>query len=86
MKKLITKSEFRIIDAIAERAHLMLPDRNIRDIRMDLIAVHTSYGLRLQDMLDGDDFDFIHDIVGIEANLDRSTFKMIRFVPRFADR
>lgn len=68
-------------------AHLWLPDRERRNIRMDLIAVHLGCcRLRLGELLDADDSNFIHDIAGIERHLNRRSFQLEDcFLPRFAD-
>jgi hypothetical protein len=86
MKRRIQASEARLLDAITERAHLWFPDRDLRDIRLDLIATHLTCPLRLGELLDADDTNFIHDIAGIERHLNRRTFKLEDcFLPRFAD-
>jgi hypothetical protein len=81
----ISTSEFNVIDAIVHRARVHFPDRDERDIKMDVVATHLHRPLRLNDLLDADDFNFIHDIVGIERHLNRQTFTLRdHFVPRFA--
>jgi len=83
----ISGAELRVIDAIVSRARVFFPDREERDIKMDLTAAHLSRPLRLDDLLDAPDEHFIHDIVGIERHLDRQLFYLRDgFVPRYAQR
>ena len=81
----ITKRELAVINAIVHRALVFFPDRNERDVKMDLMATHLSCPLRLNDLLDAADADFVHDIAGIEVNLDRGLFFLrYGFRPRYA--
>ena len=81
----ITRRELAVIDAIVHRALVFFPDREERDIKMDLMATHLSCPLRLNDLLDAADVDFVHDIVGIERHLDRALFFLrYGFRPRYA--
>ena len=83
----INATDRDLMDAIVKRASQWFPDRNPRDITLDLVVVHLkSCPLRLADMLAADDSNFIHDIVGIERHLNRRTFELEDcFLPRFAD-
>lgn len=60
--------------------------RDILSLSMDLTAVHANgCPLDLDRLLVADEFDFVHDIVGIVRNLNRSTGKLsCHFHPRFA--
>lgn len=53
--------------------------------QMDITACHANGNpLRLDDLLAADDFNFLHDIVGIERHLNRDTGKLMNcFSPRF---
>lgn len=54
-------------------------------VRMNLSCVHATTPLRLADMADAPDFDFGHDIFGIERHLDKDTGRLGGcFLPRFA--
>lgn len=54
---------------------------------MDLLAAHNSNPLRLQDMVSGPDFDFVHDVFGIRRHLNRETGELGDcFSPRFSRR
>lgn len=86
----ITKSENDIILHIARRAvsnfmggKFSKDDRVLQDFIMDISATHLSTPLRLKDLLYADDFNFCHDVFGIRQNLNRTTGKLERFVPRF---
>ena len=83
---MITTTEFYCIDAIVKRAQFWFPDRDYRDIKMDIVVTQLICPLRLSDLLEADDENFVHDIAGIERHLNRRTFKMEDcFLPRFAD-
>ena len=85
-----TIAEGDIITSIVDRAaslakqHTRPFDR--MSCRMDICATHANGNpLRLQDLLDADDFNFAHDVFGIEHHIDRETGKMERFFsPRFS--
>ncbi len=82
----VTPEEKPIIDRIVERAHEMFPERERTDIAMDVVATHNhACRLRLADLLASDNFNFAHDITGIEYKLDRETLELKDcFWPRFA--
>lgn len=83
----LTKEEAEIVSRIAARAKKVWPERTTQDFFMDLSVVHNNIGLRLEDLSDADDFNFIHDVGGIGTYLDRQTGKLTNhFVPRFARR
>jgi hypothetical protein len=90
-----TKKEQVVVDAIVQRA-LKLYDvlaaeqmRRRREdeahVEMNLSAVHSHTPLRLELLRDFDDFNFAHDILGIERHLDKSTGELKdHFRPRCA--
>jgi hypothetical protein len=54
---------------------------------MDLESADRVFNLRLEELLNADDFNFAHDIIGIMRNVDRSEYPVTNFngfVPRFA--
>lgn len=55
-------------------------------IMMDLEAAHCNGCiLRLDDLLDANDGEFMHDLIGIQTNLNRETGELTNcFVPRFS--
>jgi hypothetical protein len=85
-------AEKSIIRKISRRARdLYLDhkiDRGAMDIEMDVTATHCNGNpLRLDDLLNADDFNFLHDISGIARHLDRDTGKLADFFsPRFSKR
>jgi hypothetical protein len=55
---------------------------------MDLESADNVFNLRLEDLLNADDLNFAHDIVGIVNNINRNEFPAKDFglfVPRFAE-
>lgn len=89
-----TPVEAAIISKIADRAVAMNANNPNRandnfgrmDVEMDLCAVHANGNpLRLEALLEADDFNFCHDIYGIRRHLDRDTGKLGDFFsPRFS--
>lgn len=80
----MNKLEIQIIAKIAERAdklNLLHFDR--MSLMMDLEHAHKQFNLRLNDLLNADEFNFTHDISGIQSNIDRETKEIHRFLPRF---
>jgi|GEM_PF-649351 len=86
----LSKEEIKLITKIAARycAKLMemdAPPRDQQDVVMDITAVHHQCPLKLEQLLHTDDFNFIHDVAGIEYHLNRETGKLENcFVPRYA--
>ena len=80
-----TKEDTALILKIAERAVKLL-GTDLIDTAMDITAVHVNdTPLRLNDLLNADDFNFAHDINGINGHLNRETGKCIKgFLPRFS--
>ena len=76
-----TGTESIVIEQIIDRAIYHFPDRERQDVYMDITAcIFGGCSLRLDDWLAADDFNFIHDLVGIENH----TFQLKDcFVPRF---
>ena len=77
--------DMRIISEItkrAEKVNLLAFDR--LSLMMDIECAHKEFNLRLNDLLNADEFNFAHDIIGIQNNIDRKNVKMANcFVPRF---
>jgi len=75
---------------IAKRAVSMANELDIQYDRMtaimDIDACHCNGNpLKLQELLEADDFNFGHDVFGIRANIDRTTGKLQNcFVPRYS--
>ena len=85
-----TKDEMRLVVAIARRAAMLRAEDGIRTdimaLEMDIAACHCNgCPLKLAELLEVDDFNFMHDIYGISAHLDRETGELRGcFLPRFA--
>ena len=79
-----------IINKIVKRAIKMAKTLDIeyekQDCDMDITACHANGNpLRLQEMLDANDFNFCHDVFGIRNCLNRRTGKLMHmFSPRFS--
>lgn len=71
--------------ALLERRDAPLPCR--LEMQMDIIACHANgCPLRLDDLLAADDFNLLHDVLGISRHIDRSTGRLTAiFRPRFAE-
>jgi hypothetical protein len=89
----VTKDENAVIMKIARRAREMAANHGrenseLIDIVMDITAAHASGNpLRLEALLEADDFNFAHDVFGIARHLDRSTGELRDFfTPRFSQR
>ena len=85
-----TQTISKIVDRYMEFHHsLGIPkgyQRPRMDIAMDIEAVHCNGNpLRLEGLLEADDFNFSHDMIGIQQHLNRRTGKLMdRFVPRYS--
>jgi hypothetical protein len=81
----ISKEDSLIIGKIAQRAVKLLGTDFI-DTSMDITAVHLNdTPLRLNDLLNADDFNFAHDVNGIAGHLNRQTGMLMNcFLPRFS--
>ena len=66
---------------------LMTPDEDV-DRMMDIESADRKFNLRLNEWMEADDFNFMHDFVGIVRNIDRSKGFPGKdfgfFLPRFA--
>ena len=80
----------RALDLISRGETLTKRDRAERRINlmMDLTACHANGNpLRLQDLIDADDFNLFHDVAGIARHIDRDTGRLTNFFsPRFSAR
>jgi hypothetical protein len=86
----VPKQDMTIIIKIAKRAVAMAKKAKIAyefiDCDMDITACHANGNpLKLQELLDADDFNFAHDVFGIRRHIDRQTGQLTGcFVPRFS--
>ena len=76
----------KLIEEIAFRAAGLVPGLDPMEVGMDLCAcIEGGCPLRLEELLQADKMDFLHDIAGIRKNLNRNTYKLENcFYPRFA--
>jgi hypothetical protein len=76
------------VDAVVDRAVAMHRENGSKrprlQIRMDLIATHANGNpLDWDKLRAADDFNFAHDLFGIESHIDRATGELTRcFSPR----
>lgn len=88
----VTRADRATIEKIASRAVELARQAGIHyhklDAMMDITACHSNGNpLRLADLLQADDFNFGHDILGIRKNIDRNTGELHNsFCPRFTAR
>ena len=82
----VSEQDRLLIFKIANRAAKNNPELDKQGVEMDLIATHLSgCPLKLQEMLNGNDFDLMHDIYGINRHLCHKTGNLDKtFLPRFA--
>ena len=80
------KEKFMMYVKIAQRAEGMgLYTGERITFLMDIENADKAFNLRLEELLEADDFNFAHDVIGIINNIDRTNptdFNI--FVPRFA--
>lgn len=87
----VSKEENKLITEIADRAikncdifGTIIDDR--MGLEMDLMLAHYEFNLRLEDLLLADDFNFSHDIMGIQNTIDRRNFCFTNhFLPRYSN-
>ena len=81
-----TKEKFMMYVKIAQRAEGMDLYKGERiTFLMDLENADNVFNLRLEDLLNASDGNFVHDIVGIVNNIDRNNPTDFNFfVPRYA--
>ena len=85
----MTKDEMLIASKIADRAAALSAKFGHEwekiDALMDIDACHSSCPLKLDELLAADDFNFGHDVFGINRHLNRQTYELENcFLPRFA--
>lgn len=81
------KKTVEIINKIADRAAVINPNYDKTTVMMDLLVLlETGVKMRWEDLLNAPQFDFMHDIAGINAHLNRDTYKLEDcFWPRYAN-
>ena len=90
MKKTLSKTEIDLCDRIVTRAQrLGLYENNRITAFMDIQNAAKYFNIRLEEWLNADDFDFVHDVVGIYKAINRVAHPVDfsndpYFMPRFA--
>ena len=80
----IDEEDSEIINNCASRAAKIFQVKDRLSLIMDIEAAHIASPLKLQELYDADNFNFAHDICGIQRHIDRNTGKMQNcFLPRF---
>jgi hypothetical protein len=80
------EGDYELIVKIIKRAEsmgLVIPNRYL--LIMDLDCANREIGLRLEELLNADDFDFKHDVIGIQNNINLEKRKLIGFIPKFIE-
>lgn len=78
-------NNYELIDKIVDRVVDMDLDFDPLQATYILIEVNETLGLRLKELLEADDFNLIHDVLGMVRNFDFKTNKLINcFLPRFS--
>ncbi|WP_293000010.1 hypothetical protein [Nevskia sp.] len=87
-----TKDESALIAKAVDRAMKLADEMGLdyprMDCHMDLTACHANGNpLDFARLVDADDFNFSHDVLGIRRHIDRNTGKLLDcFSPRFSQR
>jgi len=88
-ERVIKLEEARLIGKIVNRGWGVMK-KNYKerlDMILDIEVANRDCPLKLQELLDADDANFYHDIIGIGQHLNRQTRKLGNcFIPRFAKR
>jgi len=80
-----SEQDKKLIEEIAERVFEIDPAWMIINAMLDLAVTHRSYPLALAAMIEADVPNLMHDIYGINVNLDHETGELQNcFLPRFA--
>ena len=82
----LTKDDYTVLAKIAARAEkLSIVQHSRMTLLMDLEYTNEETPLDFNRLLNADDFNFAHDIIGIQSHFNRVTKKMENcFLPRFA--
>lgn len=86
--KTLKREDYELCDKIVKRAMKMgLYEDNQMTAHLDVTNAAKYWNMRLEDWLNADDYDFVHDIVGIYDNIIREYPVQFTnyFMPRFAD-
>ena len=85
---MVNQNKVDLIMAIVDRGWECGIGKYYKDklsMMMDISAADEDCPLKLQELLDADYENFVHDITGIRANINRQTKKLENcFLPRYA--
>lgn len=85
MKK--TREYYLLLQKLADRAadqNLLMYDKT--SLEMDLDLAFDKFNLKLEGLLKADDFNFAHDICGIQNHINREKERFEGFfIPRYAN-
>lgn len=88
LKMILPQHEASLVRVIAKRAVYAAgnPNYRVEDATMDLTVCHLNgCPLRLVDLAEANEFDLIHDVLGINRHLDHETGELKDcFLPRYA--
>lgn len=77
----------KIIDR-ADQMNLLNPENDRLSVLMDLESAEAKFHLKMEEFLQADDYNFSHDFLGIENNINRAcgfpATDFGDFIPRFA--
>lgn len=80
------KNDYVLIDKIVNRARELGIQCSKLNLMMDITTAYNNIPLKLEEWFNADNFDFLHDVIGIINNLNRGTLKLENyFLPRYAD-
>ena len=88
--KTLTKTDYELINQIVDRAQsLGFYEDNRTTAHIDIANATKHFNMRLEEWLNAENFDFIHDIAGIYKAINRVKYPADfsndpYFVPRFA--
>jgi hypothetical protein len=83
----VTKEDALLISKIVKRAVKIGIGQGVpMDMHMAITACHLNgTPLKLKELLEADDFNLMHDVCGIQRNINRTTGELENcFLPRFA--
>ena len=81
----LTDQDIDLIGKIVRRARALMYIEDVLSLEMDISATHLSCPLKLQELLDADDFNFAHDVGGIQRHINRESGELENFfLPRYA--
>lgn len=86
IQQTVDPNDYTLIHKITARANEEgLVASDIMTLSLDMKYAHMACPLNLEALLEADTQNFAHDIVGIQNNINRKTYKLDNlFIPRYA--